>query len=125
MMGRVEVEIVELPRDQGPGNFVAVEVQCEHVTELFGVPGERRQRPVETAKKVARAAQRWIAADAPVGKHLADQLLLPMALGEGGAFRTVEPDPHTPTNLAVIQSFLDVDASITEDAGAWKVAISR
>jgi RNA 3'-terminal phosphate cyclase len=41
----------------------------------------------------------------PVGPHLADQLLLPMALGHGGTFRTTGLTPHSQTNMSVIEAF--------------------
>jgi RNA 3'-terminal phosphate cyclase (ATP) len=52
--------------------------------------------------------QRYLAADVPVGEHLADQLLIPMALAGGGEFRTVPLSSHTTTNAALIERFLPV-----------------
>jgi RNA 3'-terminal phosphate cyclase (ATP) len=40
-----------------------------------------------------------------VGEHLADQLLLPMALGEGGVFVTSRATSHLRSNIAVIERF--------------------
>ncbi|MFO7496693.1 MAG: RNA 3'-terminal phosphate cyclase, partial [Desulfobacterales bacterium] len=65
-----------------------------------------------------------LAADVSVGRHLADQLLLPMALARGGSFHTLEPSGHTRTNMAVIGQFLDV--AITAQPlkqGAWRIAV--
>ena len=44
----------------------------------------------------------------PVGEHLADQLLIPMALARGGSFSTGPLSAHTTTNIEVIRKFLDV-----------------
>jgi RNA 3'-terminal phosphate cyclase (ATP) len=49
-----------------------------------------------------------LAANVPVGSHLADQLLLPLALAGSGSFRTQTPTQHTTTNVNVIQKFLPV-----------------
>ena len=38
----------------------------------------------------------------PVGRHLADQLVLPLALAGGGSFRTLPPTQHTRTQLDII-----------------------
>ena len=38
-------------------------------------------------------------------EHLADQLLLPLALAGGGSFTTTKPSLHTWTNIAVIAAF--------------------
>jgi len=45
-----------------------------------------------SAKAVDEVRQ-WLAAGVPVGEHLADQLLVPMAL-VGGRFRTVQSSRH-------------------------------
>ena len=63
--------------------------------------------------------------DAPVGLHLADQLLIPMALSGGGSFRTVEPTEHTRTQLELIPKFLDVKLACTpEGNGTWRLNVS-
>ncbi len=69
-----------LPKDQGPGNVVMIEVGFEHTRELFMAVGERGVRAESVAEKVAREALAWLDAGVPVGEHLADQLLVPMAL---------------------------------------------
>ena len=59
-----------------------------------------------------------------VGEHLADQLLLPMALARGGSFTTVPPSRHTTTNIEIIRKFLDVEIGaeqITNRSGMIKV----
>jgi RNA 3'-terminal phosphate cyclase (ATP) len=82
--------------------------------------------PAETvAEQTAAQARDYLVAEVPVGPHLADQLLIPMALAGGGSFRTLEPTLHTKTNAAVLQRFLDVDVRVSE-AGrrAWRVDVS-
>ena len=60
----------------------------------------------------------------PVGRHLADQLLLPMALAGGGKFRTLSPTKHTTTNAQIIGRFIDVDTKLTEyDQNQWEIEI--
>jgi RNA 3'-terminal phosphate cyclase (ATP) len=44
---------------------------------------------------MAKEARRHLDADVPVGEHLADQILLSLAIAAGGSFRTL-PSPHTP-----------------------------
>jgi RNA 3'-terminal phosphate cyclase (ATP) len=77
------------------------------------------------AKEAAKTANAYLKADAPVGEHLADQLLLPMALGAGGRFVMGKPSTHTLTNIDVIQHFLQIEftcAQITETCWEIKVA---
>ena len=46
-------------------------------------------------------------AGVPVGEHLADQLLLPMALAGGGAFKTLPLSLHARTNIEVLRAHLE------------------
>ena len=79
----------------------------------FGIKGV-------TAEKVASGAcdeaEHYLAAEVPVGIHLADQLLIPMAMAHGGSFRTTKPTPHMLTNAESIQRFLDVTIDIEQES---------
>jgi RNA 3'-terminal phosphate cyclase (ATP) len=99
-------------------------VGCEGAHELFVATGERGVRAETVAERVAKEALDWLAADVPVGEHLADQLLLPMALAGNGAFVTVEPSQHTVTNARVIERFLPVSIGWEAKGGrAWEVTV--
>jgi RNA 3'-terminal phosphate cyclase (ATP) len=108
----------------GPGNVVSVEIESEHVTELFTGFGERGVSAEQVGAGVANEAADYLGANVPVGRHLADQLLLPMALGGGGAFRTVKPSGHTRTHVELLRSFLGSDIQV-RDAGerAWVIEV--
>ncbi len=110
---------------QGPGNIVVIEIEGEGVTEVVTGFGEKGVPAESVADAAVREAREYIAAGAPVGAHLADQLLVPMALAGGGSFRTAAPTRHTTTNAKIIGRFLDVAVRIErEDSATWKVAIS-
>ena len=71
-----------------------------------------------------KEVREYLAAGVPVGRHLADQLLLPLALAGEGAFRTLSPTPHTTTNMEVLRLFLDVEVKLLQqDEQAWLIAI--
>jgi len=110
----------------GPGNALILEVASREVCEVFTGFG-RRGVPAETvAAGAAREALGYLAADVPVGPHLADQLLLPMALLGGGRFRTLAPTPHTLTNIATLEQFLETRVDVGQiDGDVWEVAIAR
>jgi RNA 3'-terminal phosphate cyclase (ATP) len=101
-----EAEIEETTSSRGPGNVVTIEIESEHITELFTGFGQRGVRAETVAENVGRAAQGYLDAKVPVGEHLADQLLLPLALAGGGGFRTQRLTRHAETNLHVIDRFL-------------------
>lgn len=108
----------------GPGNVVSVEIESEHVTELFTGFGERGVSAERVGMGVANEAADYLAAGVPVGRHLADQLLLPMALGNGGVFRTMKPSGHTRTHVELLRAFLGAEIQVRE-AGerAWEVDV--
>jgi RNA 3'-terminal phosphate cyclase (ATP) len=74
-----------LPGEYGPGNALLLTLEYQHVTEVFCAFGERMVRAEAVAKSAIRQARRYMASGAAVGEHLADQLMLPMALSGRGA----------------------------------------
>jgi RNA 3'-terminal phosphate cyclase (ATP) len=93
----------------GPGNIVFAALGFERVTEVFTGFG-RKGVPLKTvAESVVEEASSWLAADVSVGEHLADQLLVPLALAGGGRFRTHVLSSHAQTNIEIIKKFLDVE----------------
>lgn len=110
----------EQQRSPGAGNAVMLCVEHEHVTEVFSSFGARGLRAERVAKTAVDALKAWERAGCPVGPHLADQLMLPLALGAGGVYRTSRLTRHSATNRQVIEAFLgpvievDVDGSVSE-----------
>lgn len=117
-----ELRIEQLPDACGPGNVIGIELESEHAAEVFTGFGERGVSAEKVAGRVAADVRRYLALDAPVGEHLADQLLLPMALAGGGAFRTGPLSRHCTTNAQVIERFLPVKVH-TEGSGQDPVTV--
>ena len=110
----------------GPGNAVLLFVECEHVTEVFSSFGERGLPAERVGMNVAQEAKAWLDSGAPVGMHLADQLLVPLAMAGGGAFRASEATDHARTVIDVARRFVDVSISVEERAkGDVHFAIAR
>jgi RNA 3'-terminal phosphate cyclase (ATP) len=106
----------------GPGNVVTIDVEAEHLTEVFTGFGERGVRAEVVGERVAREALAYLEAGVPVGEHLADQLVLPLALAGCGSFRTLEPSSHTRTHAALIEQILGVRVRLEQVAEkAWHV----
>ena len=108
----------------GPGNAVMLEIECEHATEVFTGFGERGLPAESVALTAVQEAQTWLTADVPVGTHLADQLLLPMALAGAGAFRTLPLTQHSTTNMDVIRAFLPVSFVAREGGGRVNLEVT-
>ena len=109
-MGWEEARLLHrgLPGEQGPGNALLVTLEHEHTTEVFAGFGEKAVRAETVAKHVLQEVRDYLVSGAAVGQHLADQLMLPMALAGGGRFTTNRLSPHAVTNAAVISRFLPV-----------------
>ena len=110
----------------GPGNSISLFLEFEHVTEVLIGLGAHGVRAESVAKSVAADAKAYLTAEAApaTGEHLADQLLLPMALGAGGVFTTTDLTQHTRTNIDIIQRFLDVQVELTRiGRKTWRVEV--
>ncbi len=120
------LEIRACPESKGPGNAVLIEIESENVTEIFVGFGERGVKAEKIAQRTVQAAEVYLASEAAVGPHLADQLLLPMALAGEGSFTATELTQHSKTNMDVIQRFLNVSFSIQDEAEkGHRVEISK
>ncbi|MCS7177968.1 MAG: RNA 3'-terminal phosphate cyclase [Anaerolineae bacterium] len=105
-------------RGAGPGAGIFLFVQYEHARAGFTAYG-RKGLP---ADQVADAACQDLLAHhetgAPVDPHLADQLLLPMALAEGPSrLVTSAITSHLLTNLVVLRAFLPIQATVEGEVG--------
>ncbi|MGL4400073.1 MAG: RNA 3'-terminal phosphate cyclase [Luteolibacter sp.] len=103
-------------RESGPGRGVCClyEAVFEHCEELSSSFGETNVTAERVGIRAAKSLQDFIGSGVPVGRHLADQLLLPMALAGSGSFTTMMPDDHLPTNIAVIEKFLPAKFQIEQ-----------
>lgn len=116
-------EILELS-ECGIGNIVTATVRCRHVTELFCGFGERGVRAEKIARALACEVRNYLDAQVPVGPHLADQLLVPLALAGGGRFITLPPTRHTTTTIRVIEAFLPWKFSLEQQSPThWQVGL--
>ena len=101
----------------GTGNVLQVEIEHEHVSELATAFGERGKSAERVAMAAVDEIRSYLRKDAPVGEHLADQLLVPFALAGSGEFRTVSWSSHAITNAKIVERFLPVRITATEEAG--------
>lgn len=116
----MEIELVE--ESPSAANVLSLALEFEQITELFTAFGKRGLPAEEVAAGLVAEVQGYLESDAPVGRHLADQLLLPMALAGGGRFHTLRPSRHTLTNIDIIRHFLDIDIE-TRQVGEDKYLI--
>jgi len=115
--GESQLHLQRLPGQQGPGNVVLVTLEHEHVTEVFAGFGAKAVRAEAVAQDVIEQAQAYLDSSAAVDEHLADQLMLPLALAGGGSFTAAMVSSHALTNAEVIARFLPVVIDFRQGEG--------
>lgn len=96
-----------------PGNVLYAELTFEETTTILSEMGRKGRPAEEVAQTLARRVREYLEQAAPVDPHLADQLVVPMALGAGGVFETTERTPHCETQLDLVADLLEVAVETT------------
>lgn len=96
------------------GNTVYVKVEHQHHTQLFTALGEMRKSAEQIANNLAEEVKYYLNSKAAIDEYLADQLLLPLALGQGGRFTAQCISEHTRTQAAMIEKFIDCNIKFIE-----------
>jgi RNA 3'-terminal phosphate cyclase (ATP) len=119
---RLPIEATEAADSAGPGNAIMLGARFANVCEITTGIAQMGRSAEAIATSAAKSLRGYLASAAPVGAHLADQLLLPVALAGGGVFHTLSITDHSRTNMALIEQFLPVKFSVKElDAGVKAV----
>jgi len=112
--------------EPGPGRGVTCHfhAEFENGSELTSACGEVGVTADRIGARVGKAMKHFQSSGAAVGRHLADQLLLPIALAGSGSYTTGIPDDHVTTNLSVIEKFLPVKSQIEDmERGLRRISI--
>jgi len=108
------IEYAEVRDSQGPGNAVCILLCCNKRTTVFTAFGMRGKPSEQVISEVVNLARHFIDSGAAVDHFLADQLLLYMAIANGGCFTIDRISAHTKTNMEVIKKFLPIDFIIEQ-----------
>lgn len=127
MLGLERVEIDLEHRADGSGNGVEVEVAAQGgPSNVFGAVGA----PGTAAEAVASTAAAWalefMRQGVPVGRFLAEQLLVPLALGAGGEFVTGKPEELFSGIAKVVRKFTKSPVkcqSLGRGSGKWLIGV--
>jgi RNA 3'-terminal phosphate cyclase (ATP) len=108
----------------GPGNTVHVFTAGDGFANVFTGFGSPRVRAEQVAGEALASAEAFIASGASVDEHLADQLLLPLAIARGGGFTTTAPSNHTQTQSFILREFLPVNVTTQPiTPSVWRVQV--
>ena len=108
------------------GHVLHVRLDGIPVTEVFTAFSERGRPAEQLAAALGAEVRAFVETGAPVGPHLADQLLVLLSVGAGGVFRTSALTLHSRTMLELIPEFLDVDFDVRDaDDGTMLVEVAK
>jgi RNA 3'-terminal phosphate cyclase (ATP) len=117
-------EIVVRDDATGPGNYVAVIVRFERVTEVVVALGERARTSEHVAGLAVTDVRAYLRTAAPVSEHLCDQLLVPLALTAGGELVATRWSKHAESQRELLRLWFEQDVSVTKDGdGAMRVRV--
>jgi RNA 3'-terminal phosphate cyclase (ATP) len=121
-----DAQVVELAAGPGQGVACMVETGFADGAEMACTFGEVNVAAEKVGRRAGKMMNDFLNTGAAVGRNLADQLLLPIALAGEGSFTTMTPDEHIPTNVSVIEAFLPVRFEIKRaDGGVWSVSCGQ
>lgn len=106
-----ECVVVELAH--GPHNVFMCEAELANgARELITAHGRKGYPAERVAMDAIDELHAFVDAAVPVGEHLADQLLLPLAVAGGGSYRTGPLSLHATTNIETIGAFLEIPVRV-------------
>lgn len=120
-----QLGIEETKNAASPGNVVTIEIGDTNATIVFTAFGRLGASAEKVAHEAIEQAEAYLASTAVADEHLADQLLLPIALAGGGSFTAERLSSHADTNMRVIRQFLPVDFAITDQPGCELVELKN
>lgn len=107
------------------GNTAFVVLNYEHHQQVFSALGEMKKSAEKVASDLAKEVKAYLNADAIADEYLTDQLLLPLALGQGGVFTAQVISEHSKTQAEIIQKFVDCEITFTPiKTDAWQIKVS-
>jgi RNA 3'-terminal phosphate cyclase (ATP) len=121
-------EAVAYDETRSPGAVVVLVVRAGAARAGFSALGERGVPAERVAGRAVSELRAWLDGDAPVDEHLADQLVVPLALC-GGRVRVPRVTDHLRSNVALVRAFdrevsLSVDGGEREDDGSATLSAS-
>lgn len=114
----IEIALVEMPA-HSRGTVLVLVAEFEHSQCCYFALGERGKPAERVADEVVDNLDAFLAGDGAVDEHLADQLLLPLALAAGHSeLRTARVTQHLLTNAEVVRAFVPREIRIEGAPGA-------
>jgi RNA 3'-terminal phosphate cyclase (ATP) len=118
------IQIIQMP-SPGKGTMLLLFAEFEHATSCHFSLGAIGKRAERVADEACDEFLEFLSIEAAVERHLADQLLVPLALLQGESMYTTDKiTPHLLTNAEIVKMFLAVEIVIEGEPGRpGKVAV--
>ncbi len=117
-------EHIDVVDSNSAGNCIVIYIAGDNrfiICTGFGAKGKSSQKVVG---EVANEAQDYLNSRAGIDHHLADQLVIYMAMQKKGFFTTNQLSKHLITNIEVIKKFLNVDFTVEQKQSYYRVCCS-
>jgi len=120
-----EIELLDTPANS-PGSVVFLCAQGRDSSAGFSALGARGKPAEKVADEAAEALVRFLDSEATLDSHLADQILVYLALSPGShQFTTASVTQHLLTNGWVVEKFLPVEFEVTGELGKPGMVVKR
>jgi RNA 3'-terminal phosphate cyclase (ATP) len=109
---------IEEGKSSGRGTAVFLWAEFENGVAGFTALGEPGKPAEKVAEEACQAFLEYYYSEAALDKHLADQLILPLALAGGhSTFTTCQITQHLITNIWVVEQFIDIGYQVEGSEG--------
>ncbi len=123
--GENKITITEIADSPGPGNVLMIRVKYGAQNFLFTAFGQRGKPAEQVAAEACDMFTNFRLSKAALDEHLANQILLYLALANGGAYTAQSLSLHTKTNIEVIKRFLDLNIEAKKkDDGGFEILVA-
>jgi RNA 3'-terminal phosphate cyclase (ATP) len=112
-----ETTITEITEASGPGNVIMLKATYGSITYVFTAFGMKGKKAEAVAMEVCHGFRQFQDSEAALDEHLANQMVLYLALRKGGTLSVPAISKHTATNLEVIKLFLDRTITVEQVKG--------
>jgi RNA 3'-terminal phosphate cyclase (ATP) len=117
------IDVVDAP-SKGQGTAVFLWAECENAVAGFTSLGERGKPAERVAEEAANELLEFLHGSGALDRHLADQLVLPLALARGESWFTTERvTQHLITNAWVVNQFfpgrVQVEGDEDQPGACW------
>ena len=112
-----KIQTIDLPA-RSKGTFLLLTAEFERSRACYFALGEQGKRAERVADEAVDALQAFLGTDGAIDQHLADQLLLPLALASGpSTLRTSQVTGHLLTQADIVRIFLPARVAVQGEVG--------